>query len=198
MSESASAAVMPSRNLATDIRLVRASDARAVAEIYGHHVQYGTASFEEAPPGEQEMAERIRAIRAQHYPWLVAELDSRTVGYAYLGPYGARSAYRFTAEDSIYLAPDCVGRGIGSQLLQALLAHARKTRKFASIMAVIGDSANGGSIGVHRKAGFQYVGTANGLGYKFGRFIDVVYMQLILAENPSALERPKDTACVQS
>jgi len=163
------------------IREADAGDAAGLAEIYGHYVLKGTATFEEVPPDAAEMARRLQALRGRGYDWLVADHGGRIAGYAYLGPHKERSAYRYTAEDTVYVAPDQVGGGIGTRLLQTLLGRARQSRRFASVMAVIGDSANAGSIGLHANLGFRHVGTASGLGFKFGRFIDVVYMQLVLA-----------------
>lgn len=162
------------------IRPAEMDDADDMAAIYGHHVLHGTASFEETPPTGEDMASRLGAIKAGAYPWLVAQTDGHLTGYAYLGPHSARSGYRLTAEDSIYVAPQWTGCGIGGHLLAALLTNARETGRFATVVATIGDSENHASIELHRKAGFTHVGTAAGLGFKFGRFIDVVYMQLVL------------------
>lgn len=166
------------------IRPAELGDAAALATIYAHHVLHGTATFEEVPPGEGEMAARLSELRAGGYPWLVAEDDDGLSGYAYLGPHKVRSAYRFTAEDSVYVAPERTGRGIGTALLGALLSDAERLQRFATVMAVIGDSANAASIALHRKHGFELIGTAKGLGYKFGRFIDVVYMQRWMPDGP--------------
>lgn len=162
------------------IRLAEPDDAAGISDIYSHYVLHGTATFEEVAPGANEMARRLQALRDRNYACLIAEQDDRIVGYAYLGPHKERSAYRFTAEDTVYVSPDWVGSGIGTRLLETLLEDARQSRRYASVMAVIGDSENAGSIGLHSKMGFRHIGMAAGLGFKFGRFINVVYMQLDL------------------
>lgn len=167
------------------VQPVRDADAPAIRDIYAHYVLHGTATFEEDAPDAAAMVARIDAIVSQGYPWLVAVEGAEVLGFAYLGPHKARSAYRFTAEVSIYIAAGHVGQGIGTRLLQAILHDAEQSRRFASIMAVIGDSANAGSIALHRKLGFARIGTARGLGYKFGRFVDVVYMQRRLPADPT-------------
>lgn len=162
------------------IRPLDAGDLPAITAIYGAHVQGGTASFEEVPPDEAEMRARWQANLGRGYPaWLVATRDDRVLGYAYAGPHKARSAYRFTVEDSIYLDPDCLGQGIGSSLLKALI-EACRAGGYRQIMAVIGDSDNAGSIALHTRFGFRHVGTARSVGYKHGRWLDVVFMQLSL------------------
>jgi len=155
------------------------ADVPAIAAIYAVHVLQGTASFEEIPPGEEEMTRRFREIRASGRPYLVAEMDGRVVGYAYAGAYRTRTAYRFTLEDSIYLDPSSAGRGLGSRLMAALLerCHAGPWRE---IVAIIGDSANEASIALHRKFGFVHVGTLRNVGFKHGRWLDSVVMQRTL------------------
>ncbi|WP_420414266.1 GNAT family N-acetyltransferase [Roseibium sp.] len=174
----------PTQTSAINVRPVRPADVAAVSTIYAHYVKYGTATFEEVPPDEQEMAQRIEAIQAQNYLWLVADIASQIAGYAYLAPHKDRSAYRYTAEVSIYMDPSMTRQGVGTQLLAALLKYAEQSHRFATVMAVVGDSANSGSIALHEKFGFKRRGLSKGLGYKFGQFIDVVYMQLILPDPP--------------
>ncbi len=161
------------------LRPARPGDAVRVAAIYGEHVLHGLATFEEVPPDAQEMARRIAQVKAQSYPWLVAERAGLVVGYAYLSRFKERSAYRYTAEDSVYIDPTCRGQGIGTRLLAGLLEQARKM-DLHSIMAVIGDSNNRASIALHARHGFGHVGVARALGFKLGRWVDVVYMQKMM------------------
>jgi len=158
------------------VRPAAAADIAAITAIYAHAVQYGTASFEVAPPDENEMTSRFRGLADAGFPFLVAELDRVVRGYAYAGPYRTRLAYRYTLEDSIYVAPEFHGRGIGSALLDRLLAEAT-TRGFHQMIAVIGDSAQIASIALHRAAGFRMVGTFEAIGFKFDRWLDTVLMQ---------------------
>lgn len=158
------------------IRSATYEDAAAIASIYAHHVANGTGTFEEAAPSADEMAVRIERVLAAGWPWLVAEADGAILGFAYAAQFRDRSAYRFACEDSIYLAPHAQGRGLGSRLLVALIDAARGFG-FKTMLAVIGDSANAGSIGVHARHGFAHVGTMERVGYKFDRWLDVVIMQ---------------------
>ena len=158
------------------IRPSEDGDVPRLTAIYGHHVRHGTASFELEPPGEAEMARRRAAILSAGLPYLVAELDGTTVGYAYAGPYRPRPAYRFTVEDSVYLAPELTGRGIGAPLL-ARLIEAAATCGARQMVAVIGDSAQLPSIRLHERAGFRHVGTVRNVGWKFGRWLDTVILQ---------------------
>ena len=156
-------------------------DLNAITAIYGHHVSFGRASFETEPPSLHDMRSRLAALAAEGYPALVAELDGEIAGYAYAGRHKAREAYRLTVEDSIYVHHDMARRGVGRALLAALVAECRAAG-FRQMMAVIGDSENTGSIELHRALGFRHIGTACGIGFKFGVFLDVVYMQLALSE----------------
>ncbi|WP_193185638.1 GNAT family N-acetyltransferase [Nisaea sediminum] len=162
------------------VRDARTEDIPRIAGIYRPHVLTGTATFEEVPPDEDEMARRLAAVRDSGHFWLCAELEGIVVGYAYATQHKARSAYRFTAEDSIYLAPEMRGKGVGTRLFSELVMRAAVTG-FREMLAVIGDSENAGSIALHRKLGFRHVGIARGIGWKFGRPVDVVYMQRSLA-----------------
>jgi L-amino acid N-acyltransferase YncA len=162
------------------VRAAAAADAPAIAAIYAPHVLKGTATFEEVVPGNDEMAQRIRRILDAGYPWLVAGVGDEIAGYAYAGPYHPRSAYRFTVEDSVYLAERFQGRGIGRLLLATLLDACRQ-RGYRQVMSLIGDSANEASIALHERLGFTHIGLARAIGHKFGRDLDVVYMQLTLA-----------------
>ena len=159
------------------------ADSEAMAEIYGYHVAHGTASFEIVPPTAKEMRERFDGLLEKGFPILMACDDEDAVlGYAYCGTYKERAAYNGTVEDSIYVRHDSIAGGIGLILLEALIAEAKK-RGYLQMMAVIGDSDNQGSIRLHDKAGFRMIGTATNIGFKFNRFLDVVYMQLDLTSN---------------
>ena len=167
------------------IRPSQEQDIAAVQAIYAHHVLHGTGTFETEPPTEADMAQRRREVLARGLPWLVAEgADGRVLGYAYCNWFKPRAAYRFSAEDSIYLHPDAQGRGLARALLSELArqAQARGVRK---LIAVIGDSANAGSIGLHRSVGFQDVGVITGCGWKFDRWLDIVLMEKALGPGTS-------------
>jgi L-amino acid N-acyltransferase YncA len=169
-----------------DIRPAQASDLAAITRIYDHAVRHGTASFEIEPPDEREMARRYEALRAGGYPYLVAELNNEIMGYAYAGPHRARPAYRWSVEDSVYIAPASQRRGIGRALLERLIAEA-EAGGFRQMIAVIGDSANAASIELHRTAGFRMVGTFDNVGFKFGRWLDSVLMQRTLGSGATTL-----------
>jgi phosphinothricin acetyltransferase len=168
------------------IRPAVLADVPAITAIYAHAVTYGTASFEIEPPGEQEMADRFRALAADGFPYLVAESAGAVHGYAYAGPYRARIAYRYTLENSVYVAPDCHRQGIGRALLADLVSQAGALG-FRQMIAVIGDSAQVASIALHRAAGFQMVGTFDAVGFKFGRWLDTVLMQRPLGAGAASL-----------
>jgi L-amino acid N-acyltransferase YncA len=158
------------------IRPAAAADVAAIARIYAHAVRFGTASFELEPPDETEMARRQRAIVEAGYPYLVAQADGAVLGYAYVGPYRARPAYRWSVENSVYVAAEALRRGVGRALLDALVAEAER-RGFRQMIAVIGDSAQTASIALHRAAGFRLIGTLEAVGFKHGRWLDTVLMQ---------------------
>ncbi len=157
-----------------------------MTEIYEHAVRHGTATFELIPPDLAEVTRRFHALVKGGFPYLVAELDGGVAGYAYAGPYRPRPAYRFTVENSIYLAPTIHRRGIGLQLMRRLIAEC-EALGFRQMIAVIGDSANAGSVGVHTKCGFQMIGTHPNVGLKFGRWLDTVMMQLALGEGATTM-----------
>lgn len=162
------------------VRPATAADLAAVQAIYAAHVLDGTGSFEEVPPGVAEIEARWRAITAGGLPYLVAvDREERLLGFAYAGPFRPRSAYRFTVEDSIYVAPEALGGGVGSLLLGALIG-ACEERGMRQMIAVIGDSANTRSIRLHQRHGFIRAGTLVDAGYKFGRWLDAVFMQRTL------------------
>jgi phosphinothricin acetyltransferase len=162
------------------IRDATPADIPAIQAIYAHHVLHGLASFEEVAPSVEEMRSRYDAIAGAGKPYLVAEIDGRVVGYGYASSYRTRSAYRYTLENSIYVDERTRGQGVGGALLEALVARCRKG-PWRQMLAVIGDSANAASIGVHRKAGFRQVGLFERVGYKHGRWVDSVVMQLELS-----------------
>jgi phosphinothricin acetyltransferase len=172
------------------IRPATEADLPGITAIYDHAVRTGTATFELIPPDLAEMTRRFGALRDGGFPYLAAELDGAVAGYAYAGPYRPRPAYRFTVENSIYLAPASHRRGIGIQLLQRLIAEC-EARGYRQMIAVIGDSANAGSIGVHTRAGFQMIGTHPSVGLKFGRWLDTVMMQLALGEGDTTIPEAK-------
>ena len=172
--------------MSLQIRPTTPADLPAITAIYEHAVRTGTATFELEPPDLAEMTQRYEALVAGGFPYLVATLDGGVVGYAYAGPYRARPAYRFTVENSVYLDPKSQGKRIGTQLLQALIAESEK-RGYRLMVAVIGDSANLASIGVHTRTGFQMVGTHQNVGLKFGRWLDTVLMQRPLGEGAGTI-----------
>ncbi len=167
------------------IRPATRADIPAVTRIYAHAVRHGTASFELEPPDEAEMMRRQRALLDGGYPYLVAEAHGTVLGYAYAGPYRTRPAYRYTVENSIYVAPTAQRRGIGRVLLAQLIKEC-EARGYRLMIAVIGDSAQTASIELHRAAGFTLVGTFEAVGYKFERWLDSVLMQRPLGKGSSA------------
>ncbi|KFI27726.1 N-acetyltransferase [Haematobacter massiliensis] len=163
----------------TDDLLIRPSaesDLSAIQRIYAHHVLHGVASFEEEPPDLTEMARRRESVLMLGLPHLVAEGTDGVLGYAYAGTYRPRPAYRYTVEDSIYVAPGLAGRGVGSALLSRLISDCEKG-PWRQMIAVIGDSGNAGSIALHRRFGFTLTGTFHSIGFKHGRWLDSVLMQ---------------------
>jgi L-amino acid N-acyltransferase YncA len=170
----------------SEIRPATTADLPAITEIYDHAVRYGTATFELIPPDLAEMTRRFAGLMDGGYPYLVAALEGRVIGYAYAGAYRPRPAYRFTVENSVYLQPAIQRRGIGMQLLQRLITECEQ-RGYRQMIAVIGDSANAGSIGVHARTGFQMIGTHPNVGFKFGRWLDTVMMQRALGDGANTL-----------
>jgi phosphinothricin acetyltransferase len=157
------------------------ADIPAITRIYAHHVLHGTGTFETDPPTEADMATRRADVLSKGLPYLVAEHDCEVVGFAYGNWFKPRAAYRYSVEDSIYLAPGQQGKGLGRALLSEFLARceAAGVRK---VMAVIGDSANSGSVGLHRALGFQHVGVVKSCGWKFGRWLDIVLMDKTIGQ----------------
>jgi phosphinothricin acetyltransferase len=166
------------------IRPCRDEDVAAITAIYRHHVLHGTGTFEIDPPTEADMASRRADVLAKGLPYLVVEENAQVLGFAYCNWFKPRPAYRFSAEDSIYVAPGLQGKGLGRALLAALCqqAEAAGVRK---MLAVIGDSANTGSIGVHSALGFTHTGTVRSCGWKFERWLDVVLMEKPLGAGDS-------------
>ncbi len=163
------------------VRDATVADFPAIAAVYAHHVQTGLGSFEEVPPSADELLRRFRGIRARGLPWRVAELDRRLVGYCYASPFHARSAYRFTVQDSVYIAEDCIGRGVGTALLRQVI-DACAAHGYRQMIAVVGDSGNEASLRLHARLGFRTIGQALRVGVKFGRWVDIVYLQRPLGE----------------
>ncbi len=168
------------------IRDAVADDVPALTAIYGHHVLHGTASFEVDPPSAVEMRHRFDDIMAQGYPYIVAVGASEVMAFAYAGPFRARPAYRYSVEDSIYIDSHWHRRGVGRALLDQLI-DACTGRGFRQMIAVIGDSANAPSIGLHEGAGFTRAGLLAATGFKFGRWVDTVLMQRALGHGDAIL-----------
>ena len=161
------------------IRDATEADVPEIQSIYAHHVLTGTGTFEEEPPSVEEMLARHRRIVGQGWHWLVAADETGVLGYGYYNRFRDRSAYRYCVEDSIYVRENVRGQGVGKALVQALIDICTKAG-MRQMIAVIGDSANAGSIELHRCAGFRMVGTFDNVGFKFGRWLDAVYMQRAL------------------
>ncbi|MFC5386919.1 GNAT family N-acetyltransferase [Aquamicrobium segne] len=161
------------------IRTATETDLPFITEIYRDAVLYGTATYELEPPSLVEMTDRFAQLQAQGYPFLVAtDSDEAVLGYAYAGPFRARPAYRFIVEDSIYLAPQAKGHGLGTALLKALIDEVQKLG-FRQVIAVIGDGTpDSASVRLHEKLGFHHTGNLKGSGYKHGRWLDTSFMQL--------------------
>jgi L-amino acid N-acyltransferase YncA len=160
----------------TLVRPAAEADLSRIGEIYAHHVLHGAATFEIEAPSAAEIARRWQTLTSHGYPYLVAETGGLVAGYAYAGPYRPRPAYQGTVEDSIYLAPDHMGRGLGSLLLAQLIERCVEQR-YRQMIAVIGDSGNTASIRLHEASGFRHVGVLREVGFKLGRWIDTVLMQ---------------------
>lgn len=163
------------------IRRAAESDIASIAAIYGHHVEHGLASFELERPSNEEMLHRYREVVGNGFPYFVAEDDGRIVGYAYAGTYRARPAYRFTVENSVYIDPKAQRTGAGRALLNAVIDECERLG-CRQMIAVIGDSANAASIGLHAACGFERVAMLPAVGFKFGRWVDSVFMQRALGE----------------
>ena len=161
------------------------ADLPAITAVYAHHVLTGTGTFEVDPPNVDDMRSRRDDVLSKGLPWLVVVEDETVLGYAYCNWFKPRPAYRFSAEDSIYLSPEAAGKGLGRMLLAELMAQAQRAG-VRKLIAVIGDSANAGSIAVHKSAGFQDVGVLKSCGWKFDKWLDVVLMDKTLGEADSS------------
>ena len=168
------------------IRDATEDDLATIQAIYAHHVNHGLASFEDVPPDIAEISRRRDVARETDLPYLVAETGGAVRGFAYASAFRSRIAYRYTIEDSVYVAPDALGGGIGSALLSALIERCTR-RGFRQMVAVIGDSANQASIGLHSKHGFVQTGMMPAVGFKFGRWVDSVRMQRPLGPGETTL-----------
>ena len=174
------------------IRPSRDSDMAALTAVYAHHVLHGTGTFETEPPGVPEMSARRADVLSKGLPYLVAELDGELAGFAYGNWFKPRPAYRYSVEDSIYLAPGLQRQGLGRALLAELLARfeAAGIRK---VMAIVGDSANAGSVGLHLALGFAQVGVIEDCGWKFGAWRDIVILQKTLGEGSATPPQQEST-----
>lgn len=175
------------------VRPATAQDITAIAQIYAWHVLHGIATFEEIVPDQEQMLERFVHITTQGYPYIVAEKDGEIIGYAYASSFRPRVAYRYTVENAIYLRHDLGRMGAGSQLLAELIRLC-EAGPWRQMIAVIGNSANAASIGVHRKAGFEMIGTLAATGFKHGQWVDTVLMQRALSGGAQTLPDTADTA----
>jgi phosphinothricin acetyltransferase len=168
------------------VRDANEADMTAVQRIYAHHVLHGLASFEEIPPSVHDLMARRDSVLAAGLPYLVARRDGEVVGYSYATGFRARSGYRHTIEDSVYVADGLGGQGIGTMLLEALISRC-ENGPWRQMIAVIGDSANAASIALHCRFGFRLVGTLASAGLKLGRWVDVVLMQRSLGVGDQTL-----------
>jgi L-amino acid N-acyltransferase YncA len=176
------------------IRPATLADIPAITRIYAQAVEIGTASFELEPPDEAEMTARMKAVLDGKFPYFVAEVGGKVVGYAYASFYRTRPAYRFTVEDSVYIDPAAHRRGIGKMLLLNLIEACTRLG-FRQMIAVIGDSDQAASIGLHKACGFSHVGNLLNIGWKFGRWLDTPLMQLALGEGAETPAKgPEPTA----
>ena len=158
------------------VRPATAADASALAAIYGDAVLHGFGTFEEVPPSAADMDARRRTVQDMGLPYLVAEKDGQVLGFAYAGPFRPRAAYRYALEDRVYVSPHAKGRGVGRAVLSAVI-EACEALGVRQLMAVIGDSGNSGSVGLHRSLGFEQTGVGKSVGFKHGRWVDIVHMQ---------------------
>lgn len=161
------------------VRDATREDVATIHAIYAQYVLHGISTFEEIPPSPEEMARRRDAVLESGLPYLVAEIDGKVVGYCYATAYRPRPAYRYTIEDSVYVADGMGGKGVGSALLRELISRCEKG-PWRQMVAVVGNSANTGSIALHRNCGFHHVGTLAAVGFKLGRWVDTVLMQRAL------------------
>jgi phosphinothricin acetyltransferase len=172
------------------VRPSRDADAPQIAAIYDHYVARSTATMETEPPGAAEMAKRRLETLGKGLPHLVAEADGALLGFAYAGFYRPRAGYRFAVEDTVYVRPDSVRKGIGRALLTALIAACEATQA-RQMVAVLGDNSNGASVGLHEALGFRVVGTLPSVGFKLGRWCDQILMQRAIGPGNSTLPEPR-------
>jgi L-amino acid N-acyltransferase YncA len=169
------------------VRDAAEADIPAITAIYAHHVRNGLGSFEEEPPSQEEIARRHRDVAARHLPYLVgASPEGLILGYAYAAPYRPRSAYRFSVEDSVYVAPEAGRQGVGRRLLAAVIDRCVEAG-YRQMVAVIGDSGNAASIALHERLGFLHIGVLPAVGFKHGRWVDTVVMQRALGDGAAGL-----------
>jgi L-amino acid N-acyltransferase YncA len=163
------------------IRNASEADMGRVQQIYAHHVLHGLATFEEVPPSTDELLSRRASVLGMGLPYLVAERDGQVIGYSYATAYRPRAAYRFSIEDSVYLADGLDGQGVGTALLGELITRCEQGQ-WRQMLAVIGNSGNASSIALHRRLGFRIIGTFESVGFKLGQWVDTVLMQRALGE----------------
>lgn len=168
------------------VRMATEADIPAVQEIYAYYVGQTTASFEDDPPTVSEMTARFQRVQARGLPYLVATKGKLVIGYAYASPFRDRSGYRYTVEDSVYVAKEALGRNVGNALISELIERCTALG-FRQMIAVIGDSTNAASLGLHSRHGFFVVGALSSTCFKFGRWVDAVLMQRILGEGDTTL-----------
>ena len=168
------------------LRPASLDDIPAITAIYAHAVRHGTASFELEPPTEAEMTRRMQAVLDGKFPYLAAEIDGRLAGYAYASLYRTRPAYRFTVENSVYVTPDMHRRGVAKALLERLIEECT-ARGYRQMIAVIGDSDQAASIGVHKACGFEPAGNLKSIGWKFGKWLDTPLMQRALGDGAKTM-----------
>ena len=168
------------------IRPATEADIPRITAIYAYHVLHSTGTFESEAPSPEQMRQRIDEVHSRGLPWLVVEIDGQVQGFAYCNWFRPRAAFRYSAEDSIYLAPDAVGQGLGTQLLGELIRQA-EALGIRKLMAVIGDSDNHGSRGLHRNFGFSEVGIIRNCGWKHGRWLDIVMVERVLGDGAETL-----------
>lgn len=171
------------------IRNATEKDLGQVTDIYANEVINGTASYELDPPGLEEMTSRFEALKLKQFPYLVAELDDQIAGYAYFGPFRPRPAYKWTVENSVYVSPTSQGKGVGKALLSRLIALAEQSG-YRQMIAIVGDPENLGSIALHKSCGFETIGIQKSVGWKHGRWLDCVMMQLELGHGASSPALP--------
>ncbi len=167
------------------VRDATEADLPAITAIYGREVETGSGTFEYAAPPQAEMAARMAAVRRLGLPWLVCEIDGKVAGYGLAGAFRPRTGYRFAVEDSVYVDASARGRGVGRAILAQLISRC-EALGMRQMLAVIGDSGNAGSIALHRAAGFREAGVFRSVGFKHGRWIDVVFMQRALGSGDEA------------